>query len=84
MMALTPTQMNTKSRATAPGPKPSDELIHYSTFGRLRHFPGGGLQPKRLHSGQMIMLDRGLYRVLKSETVAYDVYMGPRCSLTNA
>jgi hypothetical protein len=32
----------------------------------------------------MIMLDRGLYRVLKSETVAYDVYMGPRCSLTNA
>lgn len=84
MMALTPTQMNTKSRATAPGPKPSDELIHYSTFGRLRHFPGGGVQPKRLHAGQMIMLDRGLYRILKSEAIAYDVYMGPRCALTNA
>lgn len=30
------------------------------------------------------MLDRGLYRVMKSETIAYDVFMGPRCSLTNA
>ena len=84
MMALTPTQMNTKSRATAPGPRPGDELIHYSTFGRLKHYPNKGIQPKRLHPGQMIMLDRGLYRILKSESVSYDVYMGPRCSLTNA
>ena len=30
------------------------------------------------------MLDRGLYRVMKSEAIAYDVFMGPRCSLTNA
>jgi len=84
MMALTPTQLNTKSKAVAPGPKTSDELIHYSTFGRLRGYPNKGIQAKRLHAGQMIMLDRGLYRVLKSETIAYDVYMGPRCSLTNA
>lgn len=84
MMALTPTQLNTKSKAVAPGAKPSDELIHYSTFGRLRSYPNKGIQSKRLHAGQMIMLDRGLYRVIKSETIAYDVYMGPRCSLTNA
>jgi len=83
-MALTPTQLNTKSRATAPGPRPADELIHTSTFGRLNHFPNMGIQPKRFHSGQLIMLERGLYRVITSETVAYDVYMGPRCALTNA
>lgn len=83
-MALTPTQLNTKSRATAPGPKPADELIHTVTLGRLTHFPNMGVQPKRYHSGQMVMLDRGLYRVMKSEAIAYDVFMGPRCSLTNA
>lgn len=83
-MALTPTQLNTKSRATAPGPKPADELIHTVTLGRLTHFPNMGVQPKRYHSGQLVMLDRGLYRVMKSEAIAYDVFMGPRCSLTNA
>lgn len=83
-MALTPTQLNTKSRATAPGPRPADELIHTVTLGRLTHFPNMGVQPKRYHSGQMVMLDRGLYRVIKSEAIAYDVFMGPRCSLTNA
>lgn len=83
-MALTPTQLNTKSRATAPGPRPADELIHTVTLGRLTHFPNMGVQPKRYHSGQMVMLDRGLYRVMKSEAIAYDVFMGPRCSLTNA
>ncbi len=83
-MALTPTQLNTKSRATAPGPKPADELIHTVTLGRLTHFPNMGMQPKRYHAGQMVMLDRGLYRVMKSEAIAYDVFMGPRCSLTNA
>lgn len=82
-MALTPTQLNTKSRATAPGPKPADELIHTVTLGRLTHFPNMGIGPKRYHSGQMVMLDRGLYRVMKSEAIAYDVFMGPRCSLTN-
>ncbi len=83
-MALTPTQLNTKSRATAPGPRPADELIHTVTLGRLTHFPNMGIGPKRYHSGQMVMLDRGLYRVMKSEAIAYDVFMGPRCSLTNA
>lgn len=83
-MALTPTQLNTKSKAVAPGPRPGDELIHYSTFGRLRGIPNMGIQPKRLHAGQMIMLERGLYRVIRSETVAYDVYLGPRCTLTNS
>ena len=43
-----------------------------------------GIGPKRYHSGQMVMLDRGLYRIMKSEAIAYDVFMGPRCSLTNA
>lgn len=80
-MALTPTQLGTKSKQMPGHVRSADEVLRGPHLGRISPSSANYID-RRFDTGKLVMLDNGLHRVTSAEPMSVRYFFGIPCTIS--